>query len=187
MKKFKVNPSSKKLIKAARDMGLTSQDDPLLYGWMYEYTKHYDDLPDYDTVLDEWDESVSPKAWATAFNRLRDALESVEYYNELYRERYIELSDNHTLTAFDVSEDVAEQIGEEGLEEIYVMAVEDAKEEFYGRTGTEIYLLGRSGRHVCVEDDVNNVLRYEYLKDWANRLEQDIIDRMNNLTVDDIH
>lgn len=187
MKKFTVEPESKKLVNAARDLGLTTQDDPLLYGFMYEYTKHYDELPDYDTVLDEWDETVSKAEWEKAYDRLSYALDGIEYYKELHRERYIELSDNATLVDIDVPEDVSAELGEESIEHIYEMEVEDAKEEFYGRTGTEIYLLGRSGRHVCVEDDVENALRYEYLQDWANRLEQDIIFRMNNLSIDDLY
>ena len=183
-RKFKKIPTN---IQASKDMGLTSQDDPLLYGFMYEYTKHYDELPDYDTVLDEWDGSVSESEWKKAYDRLSYALDKIEYYSELHRERYIELSDNATFAYIDVLDSVVSKIGEEAIENLYEIQVEDAKEEFYGRTGTEIYLFGRSGRHVCVEDDVQNALRYEYLKECVDKLEQQIINRMNNLTIEDVY
>ena len=186
MKKFSAKPKLRKPINASIDMDLTGRDDWLLYGYMYEYAKRYDELPDYDTVLDNWDESVSPRSWATAFNRLRDALENVKYYSELHGPEYIELSDNQTWSKIDVPEEVVAEIGEEKLYKFYDDVIEWAKEEFYGKTGYDVYLLGRNGRHVCVDDDVQNALRYEYLKKVANDLENDVIFMMNDLSLEDI-
>jgi hypothetical protein len=47
-----------------------------------------------------------------------------------------------------------------------------ATEYFLERTGQTVYLLGRSGRHVCVEDTLENRANYEQLREHALVLEQ---------------
>lgn len=47
--------------------------------------------------------------------------------------------------------------------------------EFEHRTNTEVFLLGRSGRHVCVEDTPENSRRYQHLKRLALRIERQVI------------
>lgn len=47
----------------------------------------------------------------------------------------------------------------------------------------KIYLLGRSGRHVCVEDNSTNRRRYQGLVNTALKLEQEIINIFNNKEV----
>ena len=81
-----------------------------------------------------------------------------------------------------VPEEAAFRLGEEALEQLYLEKVEQAKEEFLSKTGTEIYQLGRSGRHICVEDTIDNLLNSKQLYETALQLEKDIISYMNSLT-----
>lgn len=58
---------------------------------------------------------------------------------------------------------------------LYNALVRWAIYEFEHRTGIEVYLLGRSGRHVCVEDTPANSRRYQQLKRLALQIERAVI------------
>lgn len=84
---------------------------------------------------------------------------------------YLELHDNHTLWHInkDISiNDYADQVT------LRRMQMEEHFKDL------EIYLLGRTGRHVCVEDTPVNRRRYACLVEYADRLENDLIDYFNN-------
>ena len=83
---------------------------------------------------------------------------------------YLELHDNRTMWKLQREE----LFGEEFYE-----AVSRAIQEFELITGVELYCLGRSGRHICVEDTEENRENYEYLKSEALRLEAIMIDQWN--------
>jgi hypothetical protein len=65
-------------------------------------------------------------------------------------------------------------------DDLWGMIVRDACVDFQERTGVEVYLLGRSNRHVCVEDSPENSRRYQYLRRIALELEQVAIDAFNS-------
>jgi hypothetical protein len=60
------------------------------------------------------------------------------------------------------------------------MLLDQAISEYTTITGRELYLLGRSGRHVCVSDTPDNSRQYQWLKKIALRLEADLINEYNN-------
>jgi len=59
--------------------------------------------------------------------------------------------------------------------------VRDAIQDFERITHTEVYLLGRSGRHVCVADTPENSRRYSYLQRVALRLTKQAIAEFNSI------
>ena len=94
------------------------------------------------------------------------------YYSEDFRKEFLELHDNHTWWEIEVENDI-------DISEEYEWKVEEAIEVFERHTGVKIYLLGRSGRHCCVEDTPENSRRYQYLEKKALKLEQKVIDYFN--------
>ena len=60
--------------------------------------------------------------------------------------------------------------------DFYGHLIEIAVDSFQEGSGVEVQLLGRSGRHVCVEDTLENRDQYEELRDLALHLEQRVID-----------
>lgn len=57
--------------------------------------------------------------------------------------------------------------------------------EFEHRTGIGVFLLGRSGRHVCVEDTPANSRRYQHLKRLALKIERTVIADYNGYEPED--
>jgi hypothetical protein len=47
----------------------------------------------------------------------------------------------------------------------------------------KVYALGRSGRHICVEDTPINRRRYKHLVAYAEKLEQELVNYFNNFYV----
>lgn len=84
---------------------------------------------------------------------------------------YLELHDNHTLWSINKDFDY------EYYENVVYWACTEMERHYKDIT---IYLLGRSGRHVCVEDTPVNRRRYPRLVKYAKKLEQEIIDYFNN-------
>lgn len=94
-----------------------------------------------------------------------------KFYREYNGKTYLELHDNHTMW----------NINKNFPWEVYEYQVRWAcyeMEKHY--KDLEIFLLGRSGRHVCVEDTPINRRRYQQLIEYATKLEQEIIDYFNN-------
>lgn len=67
---------------------------------------------------------------------------------------------------------------EQGLA-LYTDLVLWAIYEFEHCANTKVFLLGRSGRHVCVEDTPENSRRYQHLKRLALQIERTVIDDYN--------
>jgi hypothetical protein len=86
----------------------------------------------------------------------------VEYDDQL------ELHSNHTLWSID---EVPKEYGNIRHEYMY---------EFEEQTGVTLELLGRSGRHVCVECNLTNILDYVKLKKLALKLEEKLINYCNS-------
>jgi len=108
-----------------------------------------------------------------AWNKVADHL---YYDHENHGPRYIELSDNHTL--WNIENDKFPN--DDYAAEEYNMQVQDAFDDFKSETGVELYSLGRSGRHICVELNYDNALRYDELASKQQELEQRVIDGMNS-------
>lgn len=57
--------------------------------------------------------------------------------------------------------------------------VELTCEAFKQETGVEIQLLGRSGRHVCIEPTIENILNYESLREKALTMYNNMVKFLN--------
>jgi len=90
---------------------------------------------------------------------------------------YLELHRNHTMWRLN-----NENLSYQDSEELYTALVLQAIDEFENKTGVNVYLLGRSGRHVCVDDTAENSKRYNYLKKTAKKLENLVVEKFNNCT-----
>jgi hypothetical protein len=100
------------------------------------------------------------------------------YSPDFENKEYLELNDNHTLWEID---------NEDFNVEEYNYIVEDAMNEFSFRTDEELYLLGRSGRHACVEFTVENLLNYEALQEIQREIEENVIYEANEIGKEDIN
>ncbi|MCF8008128.1 MAG: hypothetical protein K9K32_00050 [Halanaerobiales bacterium] len=91
--------------------------------------------------------------------------------DNLYRTNggvYLELHDNHT--AWQVNP--VSQF-------FYDYILFEKINEFKEKTGQDIYLLGRSGRHVCIEMNMDNIKNFKKYQKLALKLEQDFINEIN--------
>jgi hypothetical protein len=96
------------------------------------------------------------------------------YYDN--NKSYLELHANHTVWKLD---------NEHTDDDLYCWTVEAAVERFEDETGVPLFMLGRSGRHICVEDTAENSRKYQYLRNKALKLEKEVVDTFNNYNPDD--
>lgn len=90
--------------------------------------------------------------------------------NHLYRGdhgSYIQLSDNRTLWDINITDDFDD--------EDYSFVVNQFAEKFEAETGVKVYLLGRSGRHICVDISYENALQFDELCKVQRRYEKELI------------
>lgn len=129
---------------------------------------YVDILNDYTDNEDESKkvESLIHDAW----KKIKDHIYNFEH------KKYIELSDNRTL--WNIENDKFPSDDYKADE--YQMQVDFAVEDFEAETGVELYGLGRSGRHICVELNYQNALAYDELVSVQKGLEQRVIDAMNS-------
>lgn len=93
------------------------------------------------------------------------------YWNE-DNKQYLELNDNHTLWYINCKD-----FDEYEYEFIVSQAIKAMEKK---HKNLKVYLLGRSGRHVCVEDTPVNRRRYLKLIKTAVEQERWVIDWFNN-------
>lgn len=94
-----------------------------------------------------------------------------KFYDNYNDGRYLELHDNHTL--WKISVDVPEKRYNDEIE----LLIWDMERHY---KDLKVFMLGRSGRHICVEDTPANRRRYRHLVSYAEKLEQEIVDYFNN-------
>lgn len=99
-----------------------------------------------------------------------EAVEDHLYYSEEMGREMLELSDERIMWRLDRYEETA-----------YNCLVEEMVSEMSKKYGTEIYLLGRSGRHVCVENTDKNRKRYNRMVKEVRDRQEYIIEEMNNI------
>lgn len=102
------------------------------------------------------------------------------YYSDY--KKYIELSDNHTLWQIDNDKFP----NDDSAADEYNIQVEAAFETFKDETGVDLLALGRNGRHICVDLNYENALRYSELVGKQQELEKQVIDAMNSWESDEI-
>lgn len=95
-------------------------------------------------------------------------------FNNIYKEHngkaYLQLHANRTVWKLKVDVDSFE----------YSCKVQQKINKFEDQTGIELYLLGRSGRHVCVEINSTNIRRYQELRKKALELEKELVNEIND-------
>ena len=167
------------------DFGLTLRNDEFLFQFIYEWYKDQNEFPSYDEVINEYDDRVSRASYNDACQRLGASLEHIQYYTSGNVE-YIELIDDPAWYKIDIPNEFIAGFGVEAIWAYYQTKVEWATDVFESKSGTDVYLLGRNGRHACVRDTVDNALRYVGLKMLAKQLETSVIYQMENLSDSDL-
>ena len=131
------------------------------------------ELPSYDNCLYVCD--LTKSQYNSLMKEISTALNNAKCYVD--DKRYLELNDNHTIWELN---------NENRTGDDWSAIVQSAAEEFDEKTGTELMFFGRSGRHVCVELNFDNLIRYDELKAVQEEFEQQCISRFNEpVHVDD--
>lgn len=126
-------------------------------------SEHIPDIEDYVYYYGEAKEND----FNTALVVITDALDKVKFYDG-----YLELNDNHTLWNINAPEN--DMLFDE---EAYSFIVTVALEHFRAETDTDLYLLGRMGRHAVVDNNFSNLMRYDELKQVQQKYEQEVINQ----------
>lgn len=124
-------------------------------------SEHIPDIEDYIYYYGEAKETDFNKALEV----IQNALDKVKFYDG-----YLELNDNHTLWNINAPED-----NMLFNEDAYSFIVTVALEHFRAETDTDLYLLGRMGRHAVVDNNFSNLMRYDELKQVQQKYEQEVI------------
>ena len=119
---------------------------------------------------------VTRKQYNKAVKEVNELLENTEYYCADGGKVFIQLSANWTLHNLP---DSAKYIDDDIFSNIYDNLVRIACQKFYVEAGIRLYCLGRSGRHICVEDTVENAIKYKKLQRIQAKLEKEVIDRLS--------
>lgn len=96
-----------------------------------------------------------------------------------FYENYIELSDAHVIWQLNNP-----NLNEEESEFVWSDIINDCSKEFKRIYGCDFYMLGRSGRHVCVEDTPQNRQRWYRMKMTIDRLQKWMVAQFNNSEIE---
>lgn len=145
-----------------------------------EGTLSKDKIPSFTELREQFDmEMKDIKYYLTACAYIDALPEKFKMYSPDYENKeYLELSDNHTFWEID---------NEDFNMDDYNYIVDDAISEFSFRTDEELYLLGRSGRHACVDFTVENLLNYEALQEIQREIEENVIVEANEIGKEDVN
>lgn len=139
----------------------------------------FDINPNQYDDLDEWlaeEFAITPEIFYDSYHYFEELLKNAKFYTSDTGEVVIELSDNPVLSKIDNPE----------LDEItWMNLVDDSLTEFEDLTGVTAYTLGRSGRHVCVDFNLENLIGFDSLKDVVEKLQKQLIDDANKANVDE--
>jgi hypothetical protein len=113
-------------------------------------------------------EALNKLDWKTYANAAKDDFEDKLYYSEELNREMLQLSDEHTLWKI-----------KNGANDEYYYMVENGLDGLTRKFGTQFYALGRSGRHICVDDTPENRKRYGKMVAAVEEVERSIIDLFN--------
>lgn len=132
-----------------------------------------DYLPDYEEFNDsimEISKELFDKAKEKALEALTNLAEHQYYDHDGGYGTVLELNDNHTMW---------ELTNENKSDEEWASIVQSKQAQFKADTGVDLLLLGRMGRHACVEPTYDNCMNFTYLQETQERLEKEAIDEFN--------
>ena len=168
---------NKKIEESVKDENTEIQNDILDYMLAECDFKVYSDgkaevtyIPDLDDVQRYVYEDATQEDVDKISKQLEDLITNARFYKE-DGELYIQLNDNRTLYDID-NDNVDEQLYNELLEPYF-----DAFEQ---DTGVQLYQAGRSGRHIVVKFNLENLENYDALKAEQEKQEQAFIEEVNN-------
>lgn len=144
-----------------------------LLNYMYNESEFDSDgatyIPDYDDITYDYDDTITEDDYKQCYNYIKNLTDLIKYY-EFEGITYIQLSDNRTLNEITVDNlDV----------DYYTAVVEEYLGKFEQETGVEVYQAGRMGRHIVVDNTLDNAKRYEQLQEVLFRLEKEMINFIN--------
>lgn len=129
-------------------------------------------FPEYD-YFNDYIMSVDKKNFDEAVEKIKNALNNIKLYNDSDGSGvYLELSDNHTM--YDLNDNGKS-------EEEWYSIVKSKEVEFENETDVPLKFLGRSGRHVCVDLNLENIINYDKLKEVQERLEDEAVAEFNSI------
>ena len=138
-----------------------SIDYDLIKYMMSEY-EYYSKFPEYNDVVEEYYGSLTKEEYNKAIE-IANKIKDIPTYNGA-----LELSDNHTLYELKSLDDAYDSYSED-VYYTYSQFVEDAVRTFEEDTGVKLYGEGRSGRHIVVDDTIENRIKYDELK-YVNQM-----------------
>ena len=94
-----------------------------------------------------------------------------KFYHEWHGDRYLELHDHHTIW------EINKPFNECDYDDQVSICLWNLEQHF---KDLKVYTLGRSGRHICVDDTPINRRRYKHLVSYAEKLEKWLIEYFNN-------
>lgn len=133
-------------------------------------------FPEYD-YFNDYVMSIDKKSFDEAVEKIRNALSNVKLYDDSDGSGvYLELSDNHTM--YDLNDNGKS-------EEEWFSIVKSKEVEFENETDVPLRFLGRSGRHVCVDLTLENIINYDKLKEVQERLEKEAVAEFNDEVINE--
>lgn len=135
-----------------------------------ESEQDLDYIPEIEDIQDRVNEDCDENMYNKAVDIVRNIIENITYYEYDYK-KYIQLSDNHTM--YELNDDVemtADQYS--SLVDIFLQQLQD-------EINIDIYALGRSGRHICIDNTFDNALNYNRYVQAQRKYEQEMINYIN--------
>lgn len=126
-------------------------------------------MPEYDNIINYYDDTITEEQYNKCVSDIETLIKNAKFYSD-DGQVYIELNDNHTLNDINRAIDDLE----------YVETIYRYHEMFEEETGESFYNLGRSGRHICVDLTLENLLKYDELKATQEKFEQAFIKDLNS-------
>lgn len=162
-----------KKLNESKNLRESTQLDEDLLDYMYNESEFDSDgvtyIPDYDDVTYDYDDTITEDDYKQCYNYIKNLTDLIKYY-EFEGITYIQLSDNRTLNEITVDNlDV----------DYYTAIVEEYLGKFEQETSVEVYQAGRMGRHIVVDNTLDNAKRYEQLQEVLFRLEKEMINFIN--------
>lgn len=170
---YKKLNESKNLIESTQ-----SDNDLLNYMWDnmdYNARAEVTYIPTYDDVTYNYDDTIDEEVYIKAYNYINNLVKSIKFYNS-DGTILLELSDRRTLN----------NITNPDIDYAYYSeVVSDYLNQFEQQTGVDIYIAGRMGRHICVDNSLENAKKYKELQQIQTSLEDKMIEFLNTKEVNE--
>lgn len=126
-------------------------------------------IPTYDDVTYNYDDTIDEEVYIKAYNYINNLVKSIKFYNS-DGTILLELSDRRTLN----------NITNPDIDYAYYSeVVSDYLNQFEQETGVDIYIAGRMGRHICVDNSLESAKKYKELQQIQTSLEDKMIEFLN--------